>query len=252
MGGGGGGLFSSKQTLDLVITTRAWWLANCHGNEGLSPTRMLPELLACQSLHHAPLCCRRKWVVGVGPLITSSREHRPPWGMRRVTLLSSLNKIFICYFFSPWLDNSIPTQGGERAHHLSVAEPTKVCPSLQVKHKGVHRVNLHTSNSRTYFSQCFNWLHYNMNVCSVLSREANSQSCFVLQLKLFTHKETHRKLKFHYLHHTICIVTRLNEHSTTDRIWELPVSEGPPRSSTTQTKWDNIITIQTTSHNYNR
>ncbi len=116
----------------LVIGKPPWQRA-------LSPT-VLPKLLACQSPHHAPLWCRGKWVVGVGPLITSSREHRPPWGMRRVTLLSSLNKIFICYFFPSWLDNSIPSLGGEHAHHPSVAELAKICPSLQVKQRGVRTV----------------------------------------------------------------------------------------------------------------
>lgn len=105
MGGGGGGWFCPPP---LSIKTDIWLGKNDWGlvigkpprQRALSPTRMLAELLACQSLHHAPLWCRGKWVVGVGPLITSSREHRPPWGMRRVTLLSSLNTIFICYFFS--------------------------------------------------------------------------------------------------------------------------------------------------------
>lgn len=106
----------------------------------LSPTQMLSKLLACQSPHHAPLWCIGKWVVEVGPLITSSREHRPPGGMRRVTLLSSLNKIFICYFFPSWLDNSIPTLGGEHADHRSVAELAKISSSLQVTQKGVHTV----------------------------------------------------------------------------------------------------------------
>lgn len=105
----------------------------------LGPTWMLPVLLACQSPRHAPLWCRGKWVVGVGPLITSSREHRPPWGMRRVTLLSSLNKIFICYFFPPWLDNSIPSVGGEHAHQLSVAELTRICPPLQFRHETLYK-----------------------------------------------------------------------------------------------------------------
>lgn len=108
----------------LFIKTDTWLGNNDQGlvigkppwQRALSPT-VLPKLLACQSPYHAPLWCRGKWVVGVGPLITSSREHRPPWGMRRVTLLSSLNKIFICYFFPPWLDNSIPSLGGEHAHH---------------------------------------------------------------------------------------------------------------------------------------
>lgn len=92
----------------LFIQTDTWLGINDRGlvigrppwQRGLSPTRRLPQLLACQSPHHAPLWCRGKWVVWVGPLITGSREHRPPWGMRRVTLLSSLNKIFICFFFS--------------------------------------------------------------------------------------------------------------------------------------------------------
>lgn len=124
----------------LVIGKPPWQRA-------LSPTRMLPKLLACQSQHHAPLRCRGKWVVGVGPLITSSREHRPPWGMRRVTLLSSFNKIFICYFFPPWLDNSIPTLGGEHAHHLSAAAMAKIYLSLlQVKEKVVHTVHPYTHN----------------------------------------------------------------------------------------------------------
>lgn len=69
---------------------------------GLIPTWMLPELLACQSLHHAPLWCRGKWVVGVGPLITSSRDHRPPRGMCRATLFSSMEKkIYLLFFFHP-------------------------------------------------------------------------------------------------------------------------------------------------------
>lgn len=129
---------------------------------------MLPELLACHSPRHAYLWCRGKWVVGVGPLITGSREHRPPWGMRRVTLLSSLNKIFICYFFPLWLDNSIPTLGGERAHHRSVAELAKICPSLQVKLKDIHTVHLQKHTE----------LNCDVNVCSVLSQEASSQSIF--------------------------------------------------------------------------
>ncbi len=146
MGGGGGGWvvlptasFYQKKTHEVVRMIGAWWLALRHGCEFLAPHGCCPS---CWRANHltTPLFQRGKWV-GVGPLITSSGEHRLPWGMRRVTLLSSLNKIFICYFFPSWLDNSIPTQGGEHAHHLSAAELAEMCPSLQVKLKGVQPVH---------------------------------------------------------------------------------------------------------------
>lgn len=35
-----------------------------------------------------------------------------------IQLHGKKKKNLICYFFPPWLDNSIPTLGGERAHHL--------------------------------------------------------------------------------------------------------------------------------------
>ena len=62
----------------------------------------------------------------VGPLITSSREHKPPGGKCRVTLLSSLKTIFYLLFFfvfSRWLDNSIPAQGGDE---LIICQDTEV------------------------------------------------------------------------------------------------------------------------------
>lgn len=122
-----------------------------------SPTWLLPESLTFQSPHHAPLWCGGKWVLGVGPLITSSREHRLPWGICRVVLFSSMKKKKkICYFFPPWLDNSIPTVGGEHAHHLSVADTANISLLLQIKQEGLYTVHLYTSNTNIFFSsQCF-------------------------------------------------------------------------------------------------
>lgn len=40
-------------------------------------------------------------------------------------LFSSMKKIIMIFFLPPWLDNNIPTVGGERAHQLSVADMAK-------------------------------------------------------------------------------------------------------------------------------
>lgn len=69
-----------------------------------------------------PSSVQRKVGGGVGPLITSSKEHSPPRGKFTAALFSSMKKIIMTIFFSPWLDNNIPPVGGKRAHHLSVAE----------------------------------------------------------------------------------------------------------------------------------
>lgn len=151
---------------------------------GLIPTWMLPELLACQSLHHAPLWCRGKWVVGVGPLITSSRDHRPPRGMCRATLFSSMEKkILFAIFFPPWLDNSIPPLGGEHAHHLSAAEKATMCLPLQVKQKGLYSAHLYTPK-RLYLSFWFFFyfvaLKYQCLFYAI--KDTISKCCFMSQL----------------------------------------------------------------------
>lgn len=84
--------------------------------------RLLP---ACQSPHHAPLWCRGKWVVGVEPLITGSREHKPPWGMCRVTLLSSLHKILFAIFFHPGWTTAFLCREGTRTSDVSSSRTDK-------------------------------------------------------------------------------------------------------------------------------
>lgn len=83
-----------------VAASGAGWLAGGHGSGLSAPHGCCPSCWRANQRTTPSERRRGKWAVGVGPLITSSREHRPPWGMRRVTLLSSLNTIFICYFFS--------------------------------------------------------------------------------------------------------------------------------------------------------
>lgn len=114
----------------------------------LIPTWMLPELLACQSLHHTPPWCRGKWVVGVGPLITSSRDHKPPWGMCKATLFSSMEKKNYLLFFSHpgWTTAFLHWEGNT---HI-----TTMCLPLQVKQRGLYSVHLYTPK-RLYLSFFF-------------------------------------------------------------------------------------------------
>lgn len=109
MGGRGrGASWGWVRPPQLFIKTEVWLCNNGWGlvigkqppERAFSPQRCC-QICCCANRCTTPLSGAQsgKWVVGVEPLIISSRENRPPWGMRSVTLLSSPNKIFICYFF---------------------------------------------------------------------------------------------------------------------------------------------------------
>lgn len=180
---------------------------------------MQPELLACQSAHHAPLWWRGKWVVvGVGPLITSSRERRPPWGIRRLTLLSSLNTIFICYFFhSGWTTAFLHREGSVHIIPQQQSWQRYRCPSLQVKLKGVDTVCwfMHICCQKV-----FPVVYISILWSSNVKRSLIPLLYFVLNHSACTKRQKKSKV------HSMTYPSRdcLNPHSTINRPWELLVS----------------------------